>query len=137
MRAKKGSWVNGRYCSATLIITLSTKYKASQTESWLITWGASHCRVWPQKSKTRHKILGNATHAALNNTKKLRFHSPLCSSLTIFPLKRLLFWSLKEMRGTNVNDGRADNNNTLDTINAAAFAIASAQNRVSQPSTQV
>ena len=41
------------------------------------------------------------------------------------------------MRGTNVNDGRADNNNTLDTINAAAFAIASAQNRVSQPSTQV
>ncbi|KAG5014495.1 hypothetical protein AAZX31_08G015600 [Glycine max] len=40
------------------------------------------------------------------------------------------------MRGTNVNDGRADNNNTLDTINAAAFAIASAQNRVSQPSTQ-
>ncbi|TKY60641.1 hypothetical protein E2542_SST17740 [Spatholobus suberectus] len=39
------------------------------------------------------------------------------------------------MRGTNGNDGRAVNN-TLDTINAAAFAIASAQNRLSQPATQ-
>ncbi|RDY00461.1 hypothetical protein CR513_16354, partial [Mucuna pruriens] len=39
------------------------------------------------------------------------------------------------MRGTNGNDGRAVNN-TFDTINAAAFAIASAHNRVSQPHTQ-
>ncbi|KAK7358603.1 hypothetical protein VNO77_00537 [Canavalia gladiata] len=39
------------------------------------------------------------------------------------------------MRGTNGNDGRAVSN-TLDTINAAAFAIASSQNRVSQPPTQ-
>lgn len=37
----------------------------------------------------------------------------------------------------NIIDGR-DANNTLDTINAAAFAIASsAQNRVSQPPNQV
>jgi len=37
------------------------------------------------------------------------------------------------MRRVNRNDGR-DSNNTLDTINAAAFAIASSQDRV-QPST--
>lgn len=40
------------------------------------------------------------------------------------------------MRGTNGDDDGRAVNNTLETINAAAFAIASAQNRVSQPSTQ-
>jgi hypothetical protein len=38
------------------------------------------------------------------------------------------------MRRVNRNDA---SNNTLDTINAAAFAIASSQDRVSQPSNQV
>jgi len=40
------------------------------------------------------------------------------------------------MRGTNGTD--ANNNTTFDTINAAAFAIASAShNRLSQPPSQV
>jgi hypothetical protein len=39
------------------------------------------------------------------------------------------------MRRVNRND--AAGNSTLDTINASAFAIASSQNRVSQPSNQV
>lgn len=85
-------------------------------------------------TRQRNSRLNTTQHHTI--THKLRFHSPLSYHLSCFQRSPTFFSSLTH---THRHSDMTDANNTFDTINAAAFAIASSapHNRLSHPPTQV